>query len=166
MVLPTVTVTRNGFSLIEDGDEEFQHPLGPGILTVGYGESVLRIHRIPEFPADKFIRLGGKSLPSRTAAIRFSLFLCIPGFQACSDSPFVLVRGSRNKLPHHLLILDRPGFAHQPYASDPGEVLFQISSLSGLFWNGWYYGLKYEWRLMVVVGAIVFSHLLASESIL
>ena len=131
---------------IEDGDEEFQHPLGPGILTIGYGKSVLRICCFPEFPADKFIRLGGKSLPSHGESIRFSPFLYIPRFRAPSDSSFVLVWGSHDKLPHHLLILDRPGFAHQPYATDFGEVFFQISSLSRLLRNGWYYGLQCEWR--------------------
>ena len=130
---------------IKDGDEEFQHPLGSGILTVGYGKSVFRVRCIPELLANKFFRSGGKSLPSHIEPICFPPFLCPPGFRMCSDGPFVLVRGSCDKLLHHLLILDRLGFAHQPYASDPNEVLFQIGLLSGLLWDSGYYGAKCEW---------------------
>ena len=99
-----------------------------------------------EFSADKFIRLGDKSLPSDAESISLTPFLCIPGFRLRSDSPFILVWGSRGKFLHHSLILNRLGFAHQSYTSDSGEVLLQMSSFSGFFRNGWHYGSKREWR--------------------
>ena len=131
---------------MKDGDQEFQHPLGPGILIVSYGESILRVHCIPELSANELISLGGKSLPSQVKSICFSPFLYALGFQARSDGLFVLIRGSYDKLPHHLLVLDRPGFAHQSYTSDPGKILFQVCLLPGFPWNGWYYEAECEWH--------------------
>ena len=101
---------------------------------------------MPKFPADKLICSGGKPLPSNVEPISLSPFLCIPMFRSRSDSPFILVWGSRGKFPHHSLIFDRPGFAHQPYTSDSGKVLFQMSSFSGFFRNDWYCRPKREWR--------------------
>ena len=79
---------------VEDGNEEFQHPLSPGILTVGNGEPVFRVCGIPEFSANESICSRRKPLPFGTEPIRFSPFLHIPSFWPCSNNPFILVWGS------------------------------------------------------------------------
>ena len=79
---------------VEDGNEEFQHPLSPGIFAVSNGKSVFRVCGIPEFSTYKFICPGRKPLPSDAEPIRFSPLPSILSFWPCSDSPFVLVWGS------------------------------------------------------------------------